>query len=224
MVIIFFSRVSRLPLDCVGYQWSKAKWSIFSFLFLFHSVLRNFLLYPPAPAALVNGALIPITYNLRRWIELIFFLLFKSNSLCSYQNICGYICPPTFFDSYMWFNLALPIIKYSCICAILLLLIDVFKLNINVCIMSIRLNSCQRSSIQSISWEKKYHSHASYLCFYYWRRSNNIRNDDDDQTRRPKWHSSITAATTNTNTTTTNIFVQISITFPSFLTIGCSLS
>ncbi len=90
--------------------------------------------------------------------------------------------------------------------------------------MSIRLNSCQRSSIQSISWEKKYHSHASYLCFYYWRRSNNIRNDDDDQTRRPKWHSSITAATTNTNTTTTNIFVQISITFPSFLTIGCSLS
>lgn len=76
MVIIFFSRVSRLPLDCVGYQWSKAKWSIFSFLFLFHSVLRNFLLYPPAPAALVNGALIPITYNLRRWIELIFFSSF----------------------------------------------------------------------------------------------------------------------------------------------------
>jgi len=96
MVIIFFSRVSRLPLDCVGYQSSKAKWSIFSLLFLCFCVLRNFLLYPPAPAALVNCALTPITHNLRCWIELI-FLLFKSSLLCSYQNICGYICPPTLF-------------------------------------------------------------------------------------------------------------------------------
>ncbi len=37
MVIIFFSRVSRLPLDCVGYQSSKAKWSIFS-LFLYFAI------------------------------------------------------------------------------------------------------------------------------------------------------------------------------------------
>jgi hypothetical protein len=66
MVIIFFSRVSLSPLDCVGYQSSKAKWSIFFLLLL--SPHRNFLLYPRPPpaaavaAAFVNGALTPIIH------------------------------------------------------------------------------------------------------------------------------------------------------------------
>ena len=61
-----------------------------------------------------------------------------------------------------------------------------------------------------------------FCFFYYKKRSDNIRNNDDDdgddQTHRPKWHSS------TATTSTTNIFVQISITFPSFSTIVCSLS
>lgn len=72
----------------------------------------------------------------------------------------------------------------------------------------IRLNLCQCSSIQLFSWEKKDHSHVSYLCYYYyWRRSNNIRNDNDHQTHRPKWHRSNIAATTTTSipTSSTNI-------------------
>ncbi len=133
------------------------------------SVLRNFLLYSLALAALVNAALTPIPHNLRFWIELI-FLLFQIKFtlfLLKHMRIYIYALLPFSVDFYMWFNSGLPIIKYSYIGVILLFMIDVFKLNLYVCVMLIRVNPCQLSSIQSISWENKYHSHVSYLCFVF---------------------------------------------------------
>lgn len=76
MVIIFFWRVSCLLLDCVGYQSSKAKWSIFSFCLsysLVRSIARSlacrrlprsryFLRRPRASLALVNDLLTSIAY------------------------------------------------------------------------------------------------------------------------------------------------------------------